>query len=58
MITWQDRLNNLRSRYGREPTLAEMLEESKHHTMTPEEIKTQRESWVRGMAVTGDPAFD
>jgi hypothetical protein len=58
MITWHDRLRNLHSRYGRDPTLQEMLDEAKHHTMTPEEVKAQAESWARGMAITGDPAFD
>jgi len=58
MITWKDRLNNLRSQYDREPTIADMLEEAKNHTMTPEELRAQTKSWARGMAVTGDPRFD
>lgn len=58
MITWQQRLQNLRWRLGREPLLSELIEESKNHTMTPEEYQAQCESFVRGMAATGDPRFD
>ena len=58
MITWHQRLLNLQSRYGRKPTLAEMLEESKHHTMTLDEVQAQRESWARANISTGDPRWD
>lgn len=58
MITWKDRVNNLKFRYGRPPTLLELLEENRNHTMTPEELQAQRESFLRGMAPTGDPKFD
>lgn len=58
MITWQQRVNNLRFRYGREPLLSELFEESRNHEMTPEEYQAQRESWARGNISTGDPRWD
>lgn len=58
MITWQQRVLNLRSRLGREPLTSELFEESKVHTLTPEEIEAQRKSWARGNVSTGDPRFD
>lgn len=48
-ITWADRLANLESALGRKPTLQEMLDVAQIHRMTPAEIETQRQSWVRGM---------
>lgn len=48
-ITWADRLHNLNRALGRKPTLAELLEVSHIHEMTPEEIEAQRASLVRGM---------
>jgi len=57
-ITWTQRLNNLRHRLGREPVLAELLDEARHHTMTPEEIQAQRDSWARANLSTDDPRFD
>lgn len=57
-IAWMERLIDLKIRLGREPTLEELLEEAKKHEMTPEEIRRQRESFVRGMMSTGDPRFD
>lgn len=48
MITWRDRLERLRASLGREPTLEEMLAESRKHTMTREEYEAQRRSWVIG----------
>jgi len=32
-----------------DPELVRLLELSTKKTMTPEEVQTQRESWVRGM---------
>lgn len=58
MITWAQRLQNLRTALGREPTLEELLEVAAIHQMTPEEIQAQRESWARAMRPTGDPSFD
>ena len=58
MITWEERLQNLRSALGREPTLDELLDVAAIHTMTKEERQAQAESWVRGMMPTGDPSFD
>lgn len=58
MITWQQRVLNLQSRYGRIPTSAELLDEARIHQMTPEEIQAQRESWARANISTGDPRFD
>jgi len=49
MITWQDRLENLRTTLGRDPTLSEMLEEAEKHELTPEEREDQRQSWIRGI---------
>lgn len=49
MITWAERLKNLRKALAREPTLPELLDVSLIHQMTPEEIEAQRQSWVRGM---------
>ncbi len=57
-MTWEDRLDLLRKRLGRELKLDEMLAEARLHKMTPGEIELQRESWVRGMMPTGDPRFD
>lgn len=58
MITWQQRVQNLRSALGREPTLEELLTAAEVHKMTPEEVKAQGESWTRAMKSTGDPRFD
>lgn len=48
-ITWADRITNLRTALGRDPTLDEMLTAAEIHQMTPAEIKAQRASFVRGM---------
>jgi hypothetical protein len=58
MITWGDRLDNLRKALGRDPTLAEMLDASQIHEMTPMERQAQAESWARSCRPTGDPSFD
>ena len=58
MITWRERLQNLRAALGREPTVDELLEVAQVHTMTKEERQAQAESWVRGMMPTGDPSLD
>lgn len=58
VITWQDRVVALRDRLGRDPTLDELLAESRNHTPTPEEEEAQRESFVRAMMPTGDARFD
>lgn len=57
-VTWEQRVQNLYYRYGRPPTLLELREEVKHHTMTPEEYKRQAESWARANVSTGDPRWD
>lgn len=49
MITWKERITNLRKALGRDPTLEEMLEVSQIHQLTPAEIEAQRQSWARGM---------
>lgn len=49
MITWIERIRNLTNALGREPTLEELLVVASIHTMTPEEVEAQRQSWVRGM---------
>jgi hypothetical protein len=49
VITWAERVQNLRRAMGREPTLAELLDVATIHRMTPQEIDEQRASWVRGM---------
>lgn len=49
-LTWPDRLTGLKTKLGREPTLDEMIEEARHHTMTPDEIEAQRQSFARAMA--------
>ena len=41
-----------------DPNLLEALREAAGKQMTEEEIKAQRENWVRGMMTTGDPRFD
>lgn len=58
MITWKERVENLRRALGRDPTLDELLLLAPLHDMTPEEVQAQRESWVRAMQPTGDPRFD
>lgn len=50
MVTWADRLLALVHKLGRVPTLDEMIDESRHHTMTPEEVDAQRRSFARGFA--------
>jgi hypothetical protein len=57
-ITWRERVANLRVSLGRDPTLQELLEVNAIHTMTPDEVQAQRESWVRAMRSTGDPRLD
>jgi len=46
-ITWSQRVATLTEALGRKPTLEELLEINQIHQMTPEEIKAQRQSWVR-----------
>lgn len=58
MITWRERLANLRKALGREPTTEELLVVATIHTMTPEERQAQAESFARAMKPTGDPKFD
>jgi hypothetical protein len=58
MITWKQRLENLRKALGREPTLTELLDAAWIHEMTPEEYRVQAESWARSCRPTGDPRFD
>lgn len=48
-ITWQERVQGLQSSLGRTPSLDELLTLSRTHTMTPDEVEAQRQSWVRGM---------
>lgn len=57
-ITWRERVANLTAALGRRPALQELLDASLIHTMTPAEVKAQRESWARAMRPTGDPRFD
>ncbi len=57
-ITWVERVAALRASLGREPTLVELLDETKNHTLTPEEHEAQRQSWMRAMQPTGDLSFD
>lgn len=57
-ITWVQRVESLRRSLGREPTLYELVELSRLHEMTPEEIQAQRESFGRANVSTGDPRFD
>ena len=49
MITWAERVNNLRKALAREPTIKELLDVATIHQMTPEEIDEQRRSFVRGI---------
>lgn len=49
MITWRERVANLKKSLGRKPTLDELLMASHFHVMTPAERREQQESWVRGM---------
>jgi hypothetical protein len=48
-ITWANRITNLRTAIGRDPTLDEMLDVATIHQMTPAEVEAQRQSFVRGM---------
>ena len=57
-MMWKDRVDLLRKRLGREPTLEELLEAARDYKMSPGEIEEQRQSWLRGMMPTGDPRFD
>lgn len=47
MITWADRVNNLRRAWGREPTMQELLIAAEVHIMTPEEEAEHARSWAR-----------
>lgn len=58
MITWFERVQNLRKELGREPTLFELIEEAKKHIMTPEERQAQAESLAQANVSTGDQRFD
>lgn len=49
MITWAERVSNLANALGRMPTFDELLEAASIHQMTPEEIMSQRRSWIKGM---------
>jgi hypothetical protein len=57
-ITWVERVNALRRKLDRDPTLDELLAEAKLHDMTAEEQAEQRLSYTRAMVPTGDPRFD
>jgi hypothetical protein len=61
-ITWVERVNALRGKLDRDPTLDELLAEAKLHDMTAEEQAEeqaeQRLSYARAMVPTGDPRFD
>jgi hypothetical protein len=57
-ITWVERVNALRWKLDRDPTLDELLAEAKLHDMTAEEQAEQRLSYARAMVPTGDPRFD
>lgn len=57
-ITWVQRVANLRTALGREPTLQELLLLVPLHEPTPEERQAQAESWARANISTGDPRFD
>lgn len=48
-ITWTDRVTNLRTALGRDPTLDEMLMAAEVHRMTPADVEAQRQSFARGM---------
>lgn len=49
MITWAQRMQNLRDALGRPPTLDEMLAVVEVHQLTDEEKEAQRQSWARSM---------
>lgn len=59
---WKEKVANLKAatryEHDRDPTIHELLEASFSHVMTEDEIREQRESWVRAMKPTGDPRFD
>ena len=57
-ITWVQRVADLRKALGREPFLHELLELAPLHTLTPEEVQAQRESFGRHNVSTGDPRID
>jgi hypothetical protein len=57
-ITWVERVNALRWKLDRDPTLDELLAEAKLHDMTAEEQSEQRLSYARATVPTGDPRFD
>lgn len=58
MITWAQRVQNLRKALGRDPALEELLLIAPLHEMTEDELREQQASFVRGMKRTGDPRFD
>ena len=57
-ITWVERVNALREKLDRDPTLDELLAEAKLYIMAAEEQAEQRLSYARAMVPTGDPRFD
>lgn len=49
MITWRERVSNFEEKLGRKPTLDELLDLNRNHTITFEEVEAQRQSFIRGM---------
>lgn len=52
-LTWQQKVAALALQYGREPTLRELIDLNRGHTMTEEEWIAQRGSFVRGQIGMG-----
>lgn len=45
--TWRQKVEDLTKELEREPTMDELLDMARTHTMNAEEIQAQRESWTR-----------
>lgn len=50
MITWSQRVANLRIALGRDPSFDELIDVASIHRMTPAELREQAESFARGMS--------
>lgn len=52
-LTWQQKVAALAVRLGREPTVRELIDLNRGHTMSDEEWIAQRDSFVRGQIGMG-----
>ena len=56
--TWAAKVAALRAKLGRDPNLNELLTLCRGHTMTPEEVAAQRDSFARAETAFGPDAAE